>query len=166
MKRKNRKRLAKEAEIARREAKGDFRHLKVCLSVRIGVVTLHTLTAVAERRTREQANSKLLLCLSRHCPKLGSQRTICTVTPGPCEHRRRHDFSNIPRRLRRDLGVKEEVRVAAAAVVAHHSCHATSTLSTTRNQTRCTKGTPILSPRSMASPTAELRWDSQIQIRI
>lgn len=31
MKRKNRKRLAKEAEIARREAKGDYSHLKVRL---------------------------------------------------------------------------------------------------------------------------------------
>lgn len=31
MKRKNRKRLAKEAEIARREAKGDYSHLKVSL---------------------------------------------------------------------------------------------------------------------------------------
>jgi hypothetical protein len=29
MKRKNRKRLAKEAEIARKEARGDFSHLKV-----------------------------------------------------------------------------------------------------------------------------------------
>lgn len=31
MKRKNRKRLAKEAEIARKEARGDFSHLKVGL---------------------------------------------------------------------------------------------------------------------------------------